>query len=240
MNMVRCMLCDKKVPKAFWPEAAKWTVRVLNRSPTLPVKDKTPEEMWSGIKPKVDYFRVFGCLAHVHVPDQRRTKLDDKSLQCVLLGVSDESKAYRLFDPIARKIIVSRDVSFEEDKGWNWERTAEEVKRDVLVWEGSNDSEDAFSESEEWKVLKQLSLQIKRQKQQPQHQVIHLMKLHQYMLKEGFEEHLITCRIMNLVKDCPKIKIILQCLPLMMIQAHLKKLKEMRNGERQWIWRLRQ
>ena len=69
MNMVRCMLCDKQVPKAFWPEAARWTVHVLNKSPTLVVKDKTPKEMWSGVKPKVDYFRVFGCLAHVHVPD---------------------------------------------------------------------------------------------------------------------------------------------------------------------------
>lgn len=153
MNMVRCMLCDKQVPKVFWPEAAKWTVHVLNRSPTLTVKDKTPEEMWSGIKPKVDYFKVFGCLTHVHVPDQKRTKLDDKSLQCVLLGVSDESKAYRLFDPVARKIIVSRDVSFEEDKGWNWGRTAEEVKHDVLIWEGSNDSEDASSENEEEAVV---------------------------------------------------------------------------------------
>lgn len=71
----------------------------------MTVKDKTPEEMWSRIKPKVDYFRVFGCLTHVHVPDQRRTKLDDKSLQCVLLGVSDESKAYRLFDQLLEKLL---------------------------------------------------------------------------------------------------------------------------------------
>jgi len=94
MNMVRCMLCDKKVPISFWSEPAKWTVHVLNRSLTLTVKDKTPEEMWSGIKPRVDYFKVFGSLAHGHVPDTRRSKLDDKSMQCVLLGVSDESKAY--------------------------------------------------------------------------------------------------------------------------------------------------
>ena len=126
MNMVRHA-------KAFWPEAARWTVHVLNRSSTLVVKDKTPKEMWSGVKPKVDYFRVFGCLAHVHVPDQKKTKLDDKSLQCVLLGVSHESKAYRLFDPATRRTIMSRDVSFEEDKGWNWGRMVEEVKRDILV-----------------------------------------------------------------------------------------------------------
>ena len=85
---------------------------VPNRSPTLVVQNLTLEETWSGIKPTVEYFRVFGCLAHVHVPDHKRIKLDDKSIQCVLLGVSDESKAYRLFDPVSKKIIVSRDVVF--------------------------------------------------------------------------------------------------------------------------------
>lgn len=52
---------------------------------------------------------------HVHVPDVRRRKLDAKSIACVLLGVSEESKAYRLYDPVARKIVVSRDIVFEED-----------------------------------------------------------------------------------------------------------------------------
>jgi hypothetical protein len=134
MNLVRCILTDKQVPKVFWLEAVRWCVHVLNRSPTLVVQHSTPEEAWSGMKPTVEYFRVFGCLAHVHVPDQRRIKLDDKSILCVLLGVSDESKAYRLFDPVSKKIIVSRDVVFEETKGWNWDMSREEIISDVLEW----------------------------------------------------------------------------------------------------------
>ena len=66
------------------------------------------------MKPTIDYFRVFGCLAHVHVLDQHRVKLDDKSKKCVLLGVSDESKAYRLFNPINNKVLINKDVIFEE------------------------------------------------------------------------------------------------------------------------------
>lgn len=103
MNMVRCMLSEKKVPKEFWPEAVNWAVHILNRSPTLAVKAVTPEEAWSGNKPCVDYFRVFGYIAYVHTPDARRSKLDDKSMKCVLLGVSEESKAYRLYNPILKK-----------------------------------------------------------------------------------------------------------------------------------------
>lgn len=84
------------------------------------VKDVTSEEAWSGVKPSIDHFRIWGCTAHVHVPAEKRTKLDDRSITCVLLRVSEESKGYRLFDPIAKNVVVSRDVVFEEEKQWDW------------------------------------------------------------------------------------------------------------------------
>lgn len=134
MNAVRSMLHEKQMPKIFWSEAAKWCVHIQNRSPTVAVEDKTPEEAWSGEKPKVEYFRIFGCVAHVHIPDQKRSKLDDKSKRCIFLGVSDESKAWRLYDPTSKKIIVSRDVVFEEGKSWDWSKSDEEIKHNVLEW----------------------------------------------------------------------------------------------------------
>ena len=114
--MVRNMLYGKNIPRTFWSEAVHWAIHILNRCPTIAVKNKTREEGWSGLKPSVRYFRTFGCLAHVHIPDNKRTRLDNKSMSCVLLGISDESKAYRLHDPVSQKIIVSRDVLFEEDR----------------------------------------------------------------------------------------------------------------------------
>lgn len=106
-------------------------------------------ELWSGISLVVDYFRVFGCLAHVHVPDQKRKKPDDKSFPCVLLGVSSESKAYRLFNPITSEQVISSNVVFEEYKGWKWKEKSEETQ---LIWEGCDDEieyEDPKQESEE-------------------------------------------------------------------------------------------
>ena len=69
MNMVRSMLSNKRIPKSFWLEAVNWSIYVQNRCPTLAVKDITPGEAWSGVKPSVEHFRVFGCIAHVHVPE---------------------------------------------------------------------------------------------------------------------------------------------------------------------------
>jgi hypothetical protein len=120
MNMVRSMLAGMNVPKRFWPEAVLWATYVLNRNPTMFVKDMTPEEAWSNVKPSVHHFKVFGCIAYAHVTDLQRKKLDPKSIKCVHLGVSEESKAYKLYDPASKRIIVSRDVIFDETKGWEW------------------------------------------------------------------------------------------------------------------------
>ena len=76
----------------------------------------TPQEAWSGRKPAVDHFRIFGCIAYAHVPDEKRKKLEDKSLKCVFLGVSGTSKAYKLYDPLTKKVVVSRDVIFDENQ----------------------------------------------------------------------------------------------------------------------------
>jgi len=37
-------------------------------------------------------------LLYVHVPDNKRRKLDGKSIRCVLLGLGEESKAYKLYN----------------------------------------------------------------------------------------------------------------------------------------------
>lgn len=126
MNLVRSILSDKKVPKNFWPESVNWTIYVLNRSPTLVVKNVTPYEAWKEVKPFVKHFRFFGCVAHSYVPDARRSKLEDKSFVCVLLGVSEESKGYRLYNHMTKKIVIKRDVVFEEEKLWNWDVSYEE------------------------------------------------------------------------------------------------------------------
>ncbi|CAL2259664.1 unnamed protein product [Prunus armeniaca] len=105
--------------------------------------------IWSGVKPTVDYFKVCGCVSHVHVPDSKRTKLDDKSLRCVLLGVSEESKAYRLYDLVSQKILVSRDVVFEEDKSWDWDKRHEEVILADLEWGNNEKGATRVAENEE-------------------------------------------------------------------------------------------
>lgn len=113
---------------------------MFNRSPTSSLEDMTPEEAWSEVKPSVEHFRVFGCIAHAHVPDARRTKLEDKSRSCVLFRMSAESKGYKLYDPICKKVVISRDVVFEEDKKWDWDESYEQLIGLDLSWEDDETS----------------------------------------------------------------------------------------------------
>jgi hypothetical protein len=39
----------------------------------------TPKEKFIGKKPDVSHLRVFGCIAYVHVPNEKRSKLDPKA-----------------------------------------------------------------------------------------------------------------------------------------------------------------
>jgi len=107
LNMVRSLLARGNIPKNFWPEAVNWSIYVLNRSPTFFVQNRTPEEAWSGRKPAVDHFRIFGCIAYAYVLDEKRKKLDDKGEKCVFLGISECFKAYKLFNPLTKRIVTS-------------------------------------------------------------------------------------------------------------------------------------
>ena len=75
---------------------------------------------------------VFGSIAYTHVPDERRTKLDDKSEKYVFVGYDSSSKGYKLYNPNSGKIVISRDVEFEEEDCWDW--SSQEEKYDFLPY----------------------------------------------------------------------------------------------------------
>ena len=67
-------------------------------------------------------------MAYTKIPDARRTKIDDKSEKCIFIGYGDRRMGYKLYNPITKNVIMSRDVIFEEDKSWQWNGDQEEAK----------------------------------------------------------------------------------------------------------------
>jgi transposase InsO family protein len=116
VEKVRCMLKMAKLPKKFWGEAVRTTCYLINRSPSVPLKFEIPERVWSKKNVSYSHLRVFGCKAYVHIPKERRSKLDDKATPCIFLGYGNEEFGYRLWDPKKRRIVRCRDVVFYENQ----------------------------------------------------------------------------------------------------------------------------
>ena len=109
------MIHDQHLPMFLWAEASMTAMYVQNRSPHKTVRNMTPEEAFTGVKPEVGHFKIFGCPVYIHIPKEKRTKLDPLGRKGTFVGYSESSKAYRIYIPGQRQIEVRRDVTFEEE-----------------------------------------------------------------------------------------------------------------------------
>ena len=64
----------------------------------------------------MSHIRIFGSVSYCHVHADTRKKLDPSGEKGLLVGYSEISKAYRVYIPARRRIIVRRDVQFDEDR----------------------------------------------------------------------------------------------------------------------------
>jgi hypothetical protein len=55
----------------------------------------------------------------VYVPSDKRTKLDSIAEKGIFIGYNVTSKAYRIYVPTLKKIVVRRDVRFKEEKAFS-------------------------------------------------------------------------------------------------------------------------
>ena len=77
---------------------------------------KTPQEVWNGKKPTIKHMNFFGSDAYVNVPKEKRSKQDNKVEKCIFIGYKDGMKGYKLWNPVTKNIVYSRDVVFREVK----------------------------------------------------------------------------------------------------------------------------
>jgi len=102
--------------RAIGGEALMTAVYLINLSPSYPLQGDVPNRVWYNKDVSYDHLKVFGCKAFVHIPQDERLKLDAKTRQCIFFGYGLDEFGYKLFDPIAKKVVRSRGVVFVEDQ----------------------------------------------------------------------------------------------------------------------------
>ncbi|CAH2098238.1 unnamed protein product [Euphydryas editha] len=137
IERAKCMLFNCELQNDYWAEAMSTAAYLINRSPTHALSNMTPEEAWSGNIPDLSNLKIFGCKAMVHIPNEKRRKLDSKSCELIFVGYSETTKGYRFIEPKSKKAITSRDVVFLEDS----------IKRNIVPTSASERKVDNINES---------------------------------------------------------------------------------------------
>lgn len=115
MDMVICMLSHSTLPDFLWGEALRTTAYVLNQVPSKAIP-KTPYELWSGRRPSLHKFRVWGCKEEIKPYNPQLKKLDPKTINGYFVGYCVGSRGFRFYCPSnATRIIESDRAIFFAD-----------------------------------------------------------------------------------------------------------------------------
>ena len=91
MEAAKAMLHDQDLPMHLWAEAARTTVYVKNHTTHRVLENNTPEEVFSGKKPKFSHLIIFGYSVYIHIPKEKRTKLEPSGKNGIFVGYSERS-----------------------------------------------------------------------------------------------------------------------------------------------------
>lgn len=156
MDLVRSMLTSAKLPPSFWAEATSAAAYIRNKMIHANLEDGVPEGIWNGKPPSVRHLKAYGCLAYAHLPHQGRKKLDPRARACTLVGYSNQTKGYRLWDNEKKEVIQTKHVRFDEAKlGYEG---AEDVTSQVLF----SFPHDEYSDTEQDSDVMQADIQERR------------------------------------------------------------------------------
>ena len=118
LEISRALLIESNVPKYFWDSAVLFAVYLMNRTPTRVNDFKTPLQVFSEhmkLKSVLNLIpKIFGCIVYVHLQKEFRSKLDSRAEKCVFLGVGQNQKGFKCYNPITQKFYISMDVTFLE------------------------------------------------------------------------------------------------------------------------------
>ena len=93
---------DQNLPMTLWADAASTSVYVQNKSHHQVFRNNTLEEAFIGVKPDVSHLRLFGCSVYIHIPKEKRSKLEPLRKKETFVGYSETSKSYQIYIPIKR------------------------------------------------------------------------------------------------------------------------------------------
>nr|GFB76431.1 retrovirus-related Pol polyprotein from transposon TNT 1-94 [Tanacetum cinerariifolium] len=114
VEAARTMLSAAKVPLIFQAKAIATACFTQNCSLVIPRHEKTPYHIINDRKPSVKFFHIFGSICYIVRDGENLDKMKEKGNECIFVGYSTQSRAYRVFNKRTRVIMESIHVNFDE------------------------------------------------------------------------------------------------------------------------------
>jgi transposase InsO family protein len=125
ISKARLIRINANLPENLWPEIIAAAGYLLNRTPTKQLDWKSPIQVLQdhrGVanpKPNIAHLRVYGCRAYPLIRKiPKKQKLRPRAQIGYLVGY-DSSNIFRIWVPQDKKIIVTRDVTFDESRKYD-------------------------------------------------------------------------------------------------------------------------
>ena len=112
-QMMRCLLHSAELGPEFWSYAIQHAVYIKNRLPHMSIKN-TPFEAFTGTKPDMHNFKIFGSKVYAKKPGKRPFKLDHHTASGYFLGYTATDKNVVYIDSQSGKVKTATHVIFDE------------------------------------------------------------------------------------------------------------------------------
>jgi hypothetical protein len=122
LGKARRLRIDAQLPEDLWPEFIRTAVYLMNRSPTRVLGWQTPIEKLGQLlgignpRPNLFQIRIYGCRSYARILNlPKKRKVAARAMIGYLVGY-EGTNIFRIWIPQKRKVIRTRDVTFNEEK----------------------------------------------------------------------------------------------------------------------------
>ncbi|KAI7940030.1 hypothetical protein MJO28_013682 [Puccinia striiformis f. sp. tritici] len=115
-DIARTTLNHSQLPSNLWSYAYRCACYLVNRLSNQRCST-SPLEQWSGRLPNAICFYPFGARANVHIPKERRRKMDQRGWTGYLVGYQDDERGWFFWNPETEKIVNSECADFLDFQG---------------------------------------------------------------------------------------------------------------------------
>lgn len=113
---MRVLLKDANMQRSFWGLAICMGTYIHNRTPNSNSDRRTPHKRFCGNIPQADHLRTFASCAFIHVPEERRKKLDDRAINCRFVSYLEVMKGQKFWVPVKNTFLESVHVGWLDEK----------------------------------------------------------------------------------------------------------------------------